>query len=158
MPPPLLIDLAGVDLAATCLSQRDIYEILPHRYEFMLLDGACVVDRERRQAVVYREVRESDWWVRGHIPGRPLLPGVLMLEMAGQAAAVLAKLCGGYEGFIGYGGVDQCKFRDAITPPARLYVLAAGLEQRSRRIVCQTQGVSDGKLIFEAIITGVVMR
>ena len=91
------------------------------------------------------------------MPNRPLLPGVLMLEMAAQACAVLAKLRG-CDTFIGFGGVDNCKFRETVVPPARLYIIGVGVDFRPRRIVSDTQGVMDGKLVFEARITGLTIR
>lgn len=158
MPPPLLFDLQGVDLRRECLSAARLYELLPQRYEFSLLSGACHVDVEQRHMVAYADVNLTDWWVRGHVPGRPLLPGVLMLEMAAQAAGALAKLVVGGDEFIGFGGVEECKFRDAVVPPTRLHILCKGVDYRPRRIVCDTQGVIDGRLIFEARIVGVTMK
>ena len=158
MPPPLLIDLAKVDLNQVCLSQGQIYEHLPHRFEFMLLDGVCHLDLETHTVVAYRDIREDDWWFRGHIPGRPLLPGVLLLEMAAHASVVAAKLTGSYEKFVGFGGVDRCKFREPVVPPVRLYLLSAAREFRGRRIVSDTQGVANGILVFEARITGMMFR
>lgn len=159
MPPPLLIDLDNVDLDRVEVSRERIYaELLPHRFEFMVLDGVALVDHEHMGLVAYADIREDSWWVRGHVPGRPLLPGVLMLEMAAQAAALGARLLANHEGFIGFGGVEGCKFRDTVTPPARLYLLAMGDEYRARRIVSRTQGVCEGKLVFEARVTGVTIR
>ena len=157
MPPPFLVDLSQLDLTAVCLTREQIYGLLPHRYEFMLLDGVCFVDKAARRIVGFAELEPGDWWCRGHIPGRTLLPGVLMLEMAAQLAATLAKLSGGYDTFIAFGGVDQCKFREPLVPPTRLYIISTGLEHRARRIRSATQGVADGKLIFEATVTGLTM-
>lgn len=156
MPPPMLIDLSTVDLDRTVLSKEEIYRNLPQRFEFQVLDGVCFVDREQSRVVAYADIGASDWWVRGHVPGRPLLPGVLMLEMAAQTCAVMARLLG-TESFIGFGGVENCKFRETIVPPARLYLLGVGVEYRARRIISDTQGVIDGRLIFEARITGLTM-
>lgn len=158
MPPLPLIDLEQVDLSVVRMRKVDIYGLLPHRHEFELLDGVCHIDKNARSIVTFSDIREDAWWVRGHIPGQPLLPGVLMLEMAGHAASLLAKLLSPSESFIGLAGVDRAKFRDTITPPGRLYVIAVSAEQRPRRIVCQCQGVSEGKLIFEARVTGIVLR
>ena len=91
MPPPLLIDLAAVDLSQAVLSRREIYDQLPQRFEFELLDGVCHLDRAARKMVAFADIRPDAWWVRGHVPTRPLLPGVLMLEMAAQSSALLAK-------------------------------------------------------------------
>ncbi len=158
MPPPFLIDVESVDLASLVLTKQQIYEkYLPHRHEFMLLDGVCYFDKDLKHLVAYRDVDKDAWWFRGHVPGRPLLPGVLMLEMAAQASALLAKLCRPYTGFIGFGGIDRCKFRETVAPPVRLSFLVMGVEMRSRRIVSETQGVADGRLIFEARVTGLTM-
>lgn len=157
MPPPLLFDLDQIDLSQTCLTQEQIYQHLPHRHEFMLLENVCYVDCAARQIVAYRDIRPGDWWFRGHVPGRPLLPGVLMLEMAAQLSAVLAKLIGDYDGFIGFGGIDQCKFRDTVVAGQRLYLICVGSGYRPRRIISETQGVVEGKIIFEARITGMIL-
>ena len=157
MPPPLLIDLQQLYLDKVCLTKDEIYERLPHRFEFRLLDRVCMVDLERQRIVAYADIREKDWWVRGHVPNRPLLPGVLMLEMAAHASAILAKLQGN-DTFIGFGGLDNCKFRETVVPPARLYIIGVGVDYRPRRIVSDTQGVMDGRLVFEARITGLTIR
>ena len=160
MPPPLLIDLANLDLDKICFDREQIYNHLPHRYEFMVLDGVCHVDAEAETLVAFRDVRADDWWAKGHVPGRPIFPGALMLEMAGQATALLAKLT--YEPakdvFIAFGGVDECKFRDSVTPPARMHILATLAEKRSRRITGRTQAVVGDRLIFEARIAGMALR
>ena len=157
MPPPLLIDLDKVDPSQVRLTQEQIYQYLPHRYEFMLLEAVCHIDSEAGHIVGYRDIRPDDWWFRGHVPGRPLLPGVLMLEMAAQLSAVFAKLLGGYEGFMGYGGVDHCKFREAVVAPCRLYLLCVRTGYRPKRIISETQGVVNGRLVFEAQITGLTI-
>lgn len=158
MPPPLLIDLTQVDLHRTFLTRQQIYERLPHAFEFQLLDGLCLLDRDRKLAVAYADIDSESWWVRGHIPGRPLLPGVLMLEMAAQSSAILAGALGGHDAFVGFGGIDRCKFRETVVPPARLYILCVSVEYRPRRVISDTQGVVDARLIFEARITGMTLR
>lgn len=157
MPPARLIDLAAIDLSEVCLSKTEIYERLPHRHEFQLLDGFIRADKALRHAVAFADIDEDAWWVRGHVEGRPLLPGVLMLEMAAQASAILSGIVTGSNRFLGFGAVDRCKFRDSITPPARLYILVLDVEDRPRRVVSETQGVCGEKLVFEAHITGMAM-
>ena len=158
MPPPRLADLDSLDLSKVCLTKEQFYEDLPHRFEFMLLDGVLHMDANAKLIVAFRDIREDDWWFRGHVPGRPLLPGVLMLEMAAQVSAVMARRVGGVKEFIAFGGIDDCKFREVVTAPSRLYLLCVGTEYRARRVVSATQGVANGKLIFEATITGMPLR
>lgn len=158
MPPPLLLDLNKIDLNSVCMTKEQVYEILPHKHEFMLLDGVCHLDPENWKIVAYRDIREDDWWFRGHVPGRPLLPGVLMIEMAAHAVALMAKVFGSHDNFIALGGVDTCKFRDAVTAPSRLHLIGHGRESRPRRVVADTQGVIGDRMIFEAEITGMLVR
>ena len=158
MAPPFQIDLDSIDFGATCIDRDEIYTILPHAHEFRLLDGVCMVDSHKQHIVAYADIKEDDWWVRGHVPGMPLLPGVLMLEMAAQTSAILAKSIRPDDAFIGFGGVGDCKFRQSVTPGSRLVILGVGQDFRARRIVCRTQGVVDGRLVFEAVITGMILR
>lgn len=151
------MDLGSIDPDAVAMDRRQIYELLPHRHEFQVLSGVCCYDLTAQTIVTFVDVTPQDWWVPAHVEGRPLLPGVLMLEMAAQSSAVLAKLAGSDE-FLGFGGVENCKFRETVVPPSRLYLLCVGVEHRSRRIVSNTQGVRDGRLVFEAQITGLIIR
>ena len=80
-----------------------------------------------------------------------------MLEMAAQASAIMSKTLSGHRGFLGFGGVDGCKFRDVIAPPARLYILCVDIENRPRRFISNTQGICNDKLVFQAKITGMAM-
>lgn len=157
MPPPLLFDLSPSDMESTVLTREQIYKDLPQRFEFLVLDGVCMLDVDAKQMVAYADIKADAWWVRGHLPDRPLLPGVLMLEMAGQTSAIAARYVYEHTDFLGFGGVDDCKFRESVVPPARLYILCTGKEYRRRRIISKTQGIANGKLIFEATITGLTL-
>ena len=157
MPPPLILDPARVDPDQVVYSGDEVYQALPQQHEFRQLDHVCYYDPEQRIAAALREVRPDEWWVRGHIPGRPIFPGVLLLEAVAQLSAYACKYVHGFEGMIAYGGVDNCKFRVPIIPPARLILLCQEVDNRSRRIICATQAVMDGDLVFEARITGLVL-
>jgi 3-hydroxyacyl-[acyl-carrier-protein] dehydratase len=148
------IDLSAIDLSKLVVTKEQIYQHLPHRYEFMQVDGIIHMDLQRQEAVGLREVRPDEFWVRGHIPGRPLMPGVIMLETAAQLASYLSHMVRPDDRFMAFGGLDNVKFRGAVMPPARMYILAKGVEIRPRRTVCDTQGIVDGRLVFEARVTG----
>ena len=149
-----LLDLSRIDLNKLVVTREEIYAKLPHRYEFMQLDGIIHIDVAERVAVGLRVVREDEFWVKGHIPGRPLMPGVMIIETAAHMASFLSQAVQPTDHFLGFGGVDGVKFRGAVVPPARMYVLVKGIEIRPRRTVCDAQGIVDGKLVFEARITG----
>ena len=69
----LFVDLDSIDLSQTQYDRDAIYAHLPHRYEFMQLDRIICVDAEQQIAIAERQVREDEFWVKGHIPDRPLL-------------------------------------------------------------------------------------
>ena len=155
MPPTLLFDLSALDLDAVAAGPERIREINPQRGDMEHLD--CVVWQERGRILGYKDVRHDEFWVPGHIPGRPLLPGVIMLEAAAQLSSYLTRVYVGWEGFIGFGGLEDVKFRAAVEPGKRLYLLADLIEARHRRIKANIQGVVDGVVAFEAVIIGTKM-
>jgi 3-hydroxyacyl-[acyl-carrier-protein] dehydratase len=154
MAPPLLVDLTAVDLDRVVLAIEDIRQLNPHRYEMEQLTAVVHLDAEKGQIVAVRDVRPDEFWVRGHIPGRPLLPGVLMIEAAAQMCSVYYKHVQKDPRFLGFGGVDGVKFRGQVVPGDRLLLLGQALEIRNRRAVFDTQGVVGERLVFEARITG----
>ena len=105
----------------------------------------------------FRDVKEDEFWVRGHIPGRPLLPGVLMIETAAQMVSYYAMTALPNRGFVGFSGVDNVKFRGQVTPGQRLIVVGKMVEVKRRRCIGDTQAFVDGKQVFEAMITGMWM-
>ena len=128
--------------------------INPHRHEFALLHGIVHVDMETCTFAGFHDVTEDEYWVRGHIPGRPLFPGVLMIETGAQLASYLTHKVQPGGGFVGFAGVDNVKFRGTVTPPCRFVVIGRGVQVKSRRTVCEVQGFVDDTMVFEAKITG----
>ena len=79
-----IIDLKAIDTNKPVATIEDIRKVIPHRYEFELLSGILHVDHDRQTIVAYKDVGEDDFWTRGHLPGRPIMPGVLIAEAAAQ--------------------------------------------------------------------------
>jgi 3-hydroxyacyl-[acyl-carrier-protein] dehydratase len=154
MAPPLLVDLTKVDLGRVLMSAEEIRRYNPHRYEMEQLSGVIHLDAEAGRIVAFKDVRADEFWVRGHIPGRPLMPGVLMIEAAAQMSSLYFKRVTGDPRFLGFGGVDAVKFRGQVVPGDRLLLLGQVVEIRPRRAVFDTQGVVGDRLVFEARITG----
>jgi 3-hydroxyacyl-[acyl-carrier-protein] dehydratase len=154
MPPQPVLDLSKIDLNKILIDKAGIRTFNPQRYEMEQLDGIVHLDTDQGIAVGFKDVREDEFWVRGHIPGRPLLPGVIMIEAAAQLASFYTKYALKYEGFFGFGGVDEVKFRGTVIPPAKLILVGRALEVRPRRSVCYIQGYLEDKMVFEAKITG----
>ena len=157
MPPPLLVDLQGIDLGQLEISREEIRQVNPHRFEMEQLDGVIKFAPEQGYAIGLRNVTDQEFWVRGHIPGRPLMPGVLMLEAAAQLCTYYYRRVTQDPRFLGFGGLDRVKFRGVVKPGDRLIILAKSREIRNIRAVFDTQGLVDGRMVFEAIITGLVV-
>jgi 3-hydroxyacyl-[acyl-carrier-protein] dehydratase len=92
MPPKLLVDLSGIDLTRVAIPIEKIRAVNPQRYEMEQLSGVITYRPELGYIIGFRDVRPDEFWVRGHIPGRPLFPGVLMIEAAAQLSSFYYKL------------------------------------------------------------------
>jgi len=152
------LDLSTVDPTHVLADRDAIYARLPHRYEFMQLDAILKIDVEAGLAVGLRQVRTDEFWVRGHIPGQPIMPGILMLETAAQMASYLSQEVQPTAKFLAFGGLEDVRFRSAVFPPATMYIVEKIVEIRPRRTVCDAQGFVDGKLVFEARIIGMPLN
>jgi 3-hydroxyacyl-[acyl-carrier-protein] dehydratase len=157
MPPKLIFDITGVDLNGVLFDQQAIREVNPQRGHMEMLNGITWADPADGRIIGYKDVRLDEFWAEGHIPGRPLFPGVLMIEAGAQLASFYTRQYVGWKGFIGFGGVDEVKFRQQVVPGDRLYILGQKLWERHRRIFCRVQGLVAGNLAFEAAITGTEM-
>jgi 3-hydroxyacyl-[acyl-carrier-protein] dehydratase len=154
MPPQLLYDISGIDLNNVIYDKKAILEVNPQRGTFEQLDGVVYVDKEKGRIIGFKDVRDDEFWVKDHIPGRPLLPGVLMIEAAAQVSGFFTAKFVGWTGFIGFGGATDIRFRQPITPGSRLYLVTQKMSDRHRRIECKVQGLVDGNIVFEASIVG----
>jgi 3-hydroxyacyl-[acyl-carrier-protein] dehydratase len=154
MPPQLIFDISSVNLDAVIADQAAIRAVNPQRGAMEHLNGINYVDSVAGLILGYKDVRADEFWVEGHIPGRPLLPGVIMIEAAAQLASYFVKSVRKWEGFIGFGGVEECKFRMQVTPGCRMYVLCKELNARHRRITSAVQGLVNGQIAFETKIIG----
>lgn len=154
MPAKPLFDMSKFDVDAVVLDSDAIDKLNPQRFEFKQLDTICYLDLEAGEMAGIRDVKADEFWVRGHIPDRPLFPGVLMIETAAQLVSVYAKSATAGSGFVGFGGVEKVKFRGAVVPGDRIVLIGLMVEMRRRRCVGDVQGYVDGKMVFEGTITG----
>lgn len=157
MPTRPLFPLSKVDDNNVAFDSDAIDAVNPQRFEFKQLDGIYFVDLEAGYMAGYHDVRSDEFWVRGHIPGRPLYPGVMIMEAGAQLVSYYAMTREPEKGFLGFGGVDKVKFRGEVKPGDRLVLLGIMVEMRPRRCKGDVQGYVDGKLVFEGLITGMWM-
>lgn len=153
----ILVDVCSLDLDKPEVDMETIRTVIPHRHEMEQLSGIIKFDPEHKIIIGYKDVSDKEFWIRGHIPGRPLMPGVLMLEAAAQLCTYYYKKTTQDDRFLGFGGVDKVKFRGKVVPGDKLILIAKNKELRSRRAIFDTQGVVDGKLVFEGVVIGMVV-
>jgi 3-hydroxyacyl-[acyl-carrier-protein] dehydratase len=110
------------------LDRAAIEAILPHREPFLLIDE--VLELEPGERVVARKrVREDEWYLRGHFPGRPVMPGVLIVEAMAQTGAVAVLSEEENRGRIAlFAGIDDTRFKRIVEPGDELE-LECTLEQ-----------------------------
>ncbi len=154
MPPSLLFDTTQLNWDRPIIDVEQIERFNPHRFEMRQLDGIVHLDEQAGTIAGFKNVTESEFWVRGHIPGRPLMPGVLMLEAAAQLVSYAVKKLRQGDAFFGFSGIENVKFRGTVVPPSRLDMIGKLVENRPRRFICDTQGFVAGQMVFEARIIG----
>jgi 3-hydroxyacyl-[acyl-carrier-protein] dehydratase len=154
MPPVRVIDLSTINLNNVEFNRQAIAEVNPQSYEMSQLDGIIWHSLEKMLCVGYKDVTDHEFWVRGHIPGRPIMPGVIMVEAAAQLCSFFMKKIYGLQGFIGFSGIDETRFRETVVPGDRLYLLGYINKVRSRQFSAIVQGVVNDKMAFETIISG----
>jgi 3-hydroxyacyl-[acyl-carrier-protein] dehydratase len=159
MPVELLVDLSGIDLTRFEFGIDEIRAVNPHRHEFEMLDGIVRFSREPLSAIGVKRVRGDQWWCRGHLPGHPIFPGVLMVEAGAQAASFcFHKEFGKLEGkFFGFGGIEEVRFRGSVHPGDDFVVAVRAEVCRWRRAIFNMQGFVGSRLVCEAKIIGVTV-
>jgi 3-hydroxyacyl-[acyl-carrier-protein] dehydratase len=154
MPPTQLIDLSNIDLNRIEFDREAIAKVNPQSYEMAQLDAIVWYDLDKMLCLGYKDVTENEFWVRGHIPGRPIMPGVIMVEAAAQLCSFFMKRIYGLDGFIGFSGIDDTKFRGTVTPNNRLLLMGHINKVRSRQFSALVQGYVDGQMVFDTVISG----
>ena len=153
----LLFDLSGIDLNQVCADIDTIRKYNPQRFEMEHLTAIVHEDSEHFRCVGYKDTTPDEFWVRGHMPGMPLMPGVIMLEAIAQMCSYFVQkydLLGA--AMVGFGGLEDVRFRDPVVPGDRLYLLCE-LEKvrRGRMIVSRFQGVVGDRVVVEGVLKGI---
>jgi 3-hydroxyacyl-[acyl-carrier-protein] dehydratase len=151
------LDLSTIDLNAVAVDRATVGTINPHTGDMRHLDHVIWLNEDQSMAVGVKHVRDDEFWVPGHIPGRPLLPGVIMIEAAAQLSSVLYKLRSQEEQFLGFTRCEDTTFRGQVVPGDTLYLISREVTFRARRFISQNQGIVNGSIVFESKITGMVL-
>ncbi len=153
----LILDFSAYDVDRPIAGLDEIRRHNPQRHEFEQLTAIVYEDPVQHICVGYKDHTLDEFWVRGHMPGMPLLPGVLMCEAAAQMCSYYAQkhdLLGG--GILGFGGLEDVRFRDPVLPGERLVVASQVVKfRRGAMIVSRFQCFVRQSLVCEGKIKGV---
>ena len=139
------------------MEQAEIQSILPHRYPFLLVDRVQELEPDRR-IVGFKNVTINEPFFQGHFPGRPVMPGVLILEAMSQVGAILAfKSLGNVARPVVYlTGIDGAKFRKPVVPGDRLRFEIDVVKKRAPFWKMQGKAFVEDELVCEAEVTAMV--
>lgn len=134
---------------------KEIMEIIPHRYPFLLIDK--VNSLEENKIIAIKNVTMNEYFFQGHFPVEPVMPGVLIIEALAQAGAVALLSKEEFKGKIAYfGGINNAKFRKKVVPGDTLTLEVELTKIRSMAGVGKGIAYVDGKKVAEAELTFMV--
>lgn len=149
----------GLGIATnTVFNIEEIQKLLPHRYPFLLVDRIIEYEPEKR-AVGIKNVSINEPHFQGHFPGRPIMPGVLIVEaMAQVGGVVLTQLPGMVGSLFLFAGIDHVRFRRPVVPGDRLIMTVELLCLKRRRFAkmqaraeVDSQLACEGELMFSLV-------
>ncbi len=154
-----ILDLSTIDLDAVAVDAETVGRLNPQCGDMRQLDHVVLLDVEKGLAVGRLAVPEDVWWGPLHIPGRPLMPGVLMIEGAAQLSSIYHRyrMKGSQDRFLGFTRIDGTVFRGQVLPGQTLHFTMREVKFSPRRFITDAQGVVDDRIVFETRITGMTM-
>jgi 3-hydroxyacyl-[acyl-carrier-protein] dehydratase len=152
-----IVDLDLLDFDRPIADIEAIRALNPQRYEMEQLTAVLYEDLDRNVCAAYVQTSGDSFWCRGHMPGMPLMPGMMMIEAAAQLASFYTQrhdLLGAQ--MVGFGGVDNVKFRGVVLPGDRLILMVKLIKaRRNRMIVAHFQGVVGDQIVCEGELKGI---
>lgn len=153
----LIHDPATLDFQHVIADAAEIRKYNPQRFEMEQLTAIIYEDLAQHICVGYKDVSLDEFWVRGHMPNMPLMPGVMMLEAAAQMCSYFSQkydLLGA--DMVGFGGLEDVRFRDPVIPGDRLVLMCQMTKlRRGRIVVTKFQGFVRNSLAVEGILKGI---
>ncbi|MBD7910543.1 MULTISPECIES: 3-hydroxyacyl-ACP dehydratase FabZ [Clostridium] len=131
---------------------KEIQEILPHRYPFLLVDRVTEVI-EGKSVKGYKNVTMNEPFFQGHFPGEPIMPGVLVLEALAQVGGIAILQMDQYKGKIPlFAGADKVRWRKQVVPGDKLELSCEIIKLRGPIGIGKGIATVEGKIACEAEI------
>ena len=132
---------------------KEIMEIIPHRYPFLMIDSIEELEPGVR-ALGKKSVSVNEPYFQGHFPGNPVMPGVLIMEALAQVGAVAILSLPEWKGRTAYfAGIDRAKFRKRVNPGDVLFLETRIVKVKGPIGVGRATASVEGKTVAEAELT-----
>ena len=129
---------------------HEILALLPHAFPFLLVDRIIEFEPEKR-IVGIKNVTFNEPFFPGHFPGKPIMPGVLIIEALAQTGGILAfKSLPHLKGDVRFIGIDKARFRRPVTPGDQLKLVLEVVKHRREIWVFDAKAFVDGRKVAEA--------
>lgn len=139
------------------LNSEEIKEIIPQREPFLMIDEVEAYT-PGESAVAYKQVKEEEWYFKGHFPGNPIMPGVLITESLAQTGAVAILSLEENKGKNAlFGGIDKMKFKKMVVPGDTLKLEVKIIKQKGPIGVGEAIATVEGKLVAKGELTFAVV-
>ena len=135
------------------LNKEEIKNIIPQRDPFLMIDEVEeFVPGE--MAIAYKNVNENEWYFKGHFPGNPIMPGVLITESLAQTGAVAILSLEENKGKNAlFGGIDKMKFKRKVVPGDRLKLEVKIIKRKGPIGVGEAIATIDEKIVAKGELT-----
>lgn len=139
------------------LKKEEIKEIIPQREPFLMIDEVEEYIPEE-SAVAYKYVREDEWYFKGHFPGNPIMPGVLIAESLAQTGAIAILSVDENKGKNAlFGGIDKMRFKKMVVPGDKLKLEVKIIKQKGPIGVGEAIATVEGKVAAKGELTFAVV-
>ena len=152
-----ILDPSTLDMNQVVADIDAIRQCNPQRHEMEQLTKVVYVDDENSLCAGYKDIGSDEFWARGHMPGMPLMPGVIMCEAAAQLCSYYVFTRNLMNGrMLGFGGMEDVRFRGPVVPGDRLLIVVKQMKIRpGRMIVSRFEAFVGDTLVVDGSLKGI---
>ncbi|MFN3505055.1 MAG: 3-hydroxyacyl-ACP dehydratase FabZ [Caldimicrobium sp.] len=142
------------------ISAKEILELLPHRYPFLMVDKVLELNKEKEYIKAVKQVSHNEYFFQGHFPGNPIMPGVLILEAMAQTGAIYLKKCFPEcrDKLFVLAGLENVRFKNPVYPGDTLIIEAEKFKRKGHVIRTNVTAKVGEKIVAQAEIIAAMIE